>query len=209
MRMQADRAFTHSPPLSRYATDHGALCVGAQRVQVWLACRRRSGDCLGRSLHVDAPLKAMVRLRGLLAAKTKSETLPRGHHCRRRIEPLCITPFIDITCPIPGLRRPRDWHLWAAAVMALASVGPRRPGPRDWENPAVVEINKRRSHVPLRSFTTPEQVFDHYRLHSGEFCCPLDPWMGGWRGSAAAPGAEGQVADGGGPVPPLASLHPA
>lgn len=50
----------------------------------------------------------------------------------------------------------------------MAALSPAlRSAARDWENPEVIGINKRRSHVPLRSFTTSEQVFDHYRLRSG------------------------------------------
>lgn len=45
---------------------------------------------------------------------------------------------------------------------------------RDWENPAVIGINKRRPHVPLRSFTASEQAVQHYRLRSGKFDGPPD-----------------------------------
>lgn len=38
----------------------------------------------------------------------------------------------------------------------------------DWENPAVFGINKRRSHAPLRSFTSPEQAASYYRFESNE-----------------------------------------
>ena len=37
-------------------------------------------------------------------------------------------------------------------------------GPRDWENPCVVGINKRRAHVPLRSFPSAAEAFRHYEL---------------------------------------------
>lgn len=41
------------------------------------------------------------------------------------------------------------------------------PGePHDWENPAVVGINKRKAHVPLRSYTSASQAAEHYRLAS-------------------------------------------
>ena len=38
---------------------------------------------------------------------------------------------------------------------------------RHWEDPSVIGINKRKPHVPLRSFTAPGQAFDH-ALCSGE-----------------------------------------
>lgn len=52
------------------------------------------------------------------------------------------------------------------AVPLMASIlgGASMAGPRDWENPAVVGINKRRAHVPLRSFTAPEQAWQHFAL---------------------------------------------
>lgn len=52
------------------------------------------------------------------------------------------------------------------AVPLMASIlgGASMAGLRDWENPAVVGINKRRAHVPLRSFTAPEQAWQHFAL---------------------------------------------
>lgn len=32
----------------------------------------------------------------------------------------------------------------------------------DWENPAIYAINKLKPHVPLKSFTCPEQAFQHF-----------------------------------------------
>ncbi|PRW56286.1 Beta-galactosidase isoform A [Chlorella sorokiniana] len=37
---------------------------------------------------------------------------------------------------------------------------------RHWEDPSVIAINKRKPHVPLRSFTAPAQAFDHFALRS-------------------------------------------
>ena len=42
-------------------------------------------------------------------------------------------------------------------------MGPPVP---DWENPAIIGINKRLAHAPLRSFTAPEQALQYYRLLS-------------------------------------------
>eukprot|EP00887_Chlorella_sp_A99_P002901 scaffold6.g2901.t1 len=41
---------------------------------------------------------------------------------------------------------------------------PVQAAPRDWENPAVVGINRRRAHVPLRSYTSPAQAAEHFAL---------------------------------------------
>lgn len=41
---------------------------------------------------------------------------------------------------------------------------PHRKIPRDWENPSIFAVNKRKPHVPLRSFTDPAQAFRHFRL---------------------------------------------
>ncbi|KAL4534529.1 hypothetical protein Ndes2526A_g05420 [Nannochloris sp. 'desiccata'] len=43
---------------------------------------------------------------------------------------------------------------------------PRLRSPPDWENPAIYGINKRASHVTLRSYTNPKQAFEHYKLLS-------------------------------------------
>ena len=32
----------------------------------------------------------------------------------------------------------------------------------DWQNSSVIEINKRRAHVPLKSYTSPSQPLQHY-----------------------------------------------
>ena len=50
----------------------------------------------------------------------------------------------------------------------MAAPVARQAAARDWENPAVIGINKRRAHVPLRSFTAPEQALSHYLLRSGK-----------------------------------------
>ena len=36
------------------------------------------------------------------------------------------------------------------------------PAQRDWENPAVYQIGKQRSHVPLRSFSSPETALRYF-----------------------------------------------
>jgi len=43
---------------------------------------------------------------------------------------------------------------------------PHLRSPSDWENPAIYGINKRASHVTVRSYTNPEQAFKHYKLQS-------------------------------------------
>ena len=50
---------------------------------------------------------------------------------------------------------------------------------RDWENPAVVGINKRKAHVTLRSFTQPQQAFSHYRLEAEGAASPRQLWLNG------------------------------
>ncbi|KAL4457400.1 hypothetical protein ABPG75_012265 [Micractinium tetrahymenae] len=42
----------------------------------------------------------------------------------------------------------------------------------DWENPSVIGINKRAAHAPLRSFTSPSQAAEHFRLRSGASTSP-------------------------------------
>lgn len=39
--------------------------------------------------------------------------------------------------------------------------------PNDWENPAVIGINKRRAHPQLRSHTSLEEALRHYDLPPG------------------------------------------
>ena len=55
----------------------------------------------------------------------------------------------------------------------------------DWENPAVFGINKRSPHVTLRSFTSKDQVFEHYRLLSEQATSPrrlsLNSDTGQWK----------------------------
>lgn len=34
--------------------------------------------------------------------------------------------------------------------------------PNDWENPSIFGIHKIKSHVPLRSYETSEQIFNYY-----------------------------------------------
>lgn len=47
--------------------------------------------------------------------------------------------------------------------MALLSMGsPSLLAPADWENPAVIGINKRKAHVPLRSFLDSKSATDYY-----------------------------------------------
>ena len=48
----------------------------------------------------------------------------------------------------------------------MANRSTTHPSVPDWENPAVYGINKRAAHVTLRSFTHPQQAFEHYRLVS-------------------------------------------
>ena len=36
--------------------------------------------------------------------------------------------------------------------------------PKDWENPSVISINKRKAHAELRSFTSAEQAWRHFDL---------------------------------------------
>ena len=49
------------------------------------------------------------------------------------------------------------------SYLLVAEMGPPVP---DWENPSVIGVNKRLAHVPLRSFTAPEQALLYYRLLS-------------------------------------------
>ncbi len=37
-------------------------------------------------------------------------------------------------------------------------------GVNDWENPSIIGVNKRKAHVPLRSFTDRRQAFRYFRL---------------------------------------------
>ncbi len=37
---------------------------------------------------------------------------------------------------------------------------------KDWENPSVISINKRKAHAELRSFTSAEQAWRHFDLPS-------------------------------------------
>ena len=53
---------------------------------------------------------------------------------------------------------------------------------RHWEDPSVIGINKRKPHVPLRSFPDAAAALEHYRLRSGETLCPC-------HAAACAPGA--------------------
>lgn len=60
-----------------------------------------------------------------------------------------------------------------ARFAALLAVWPANMAGRaaDWENPSVIGINKRAAHAPLRSFSSPSQAADHYRLRSGSPAC--------------------------------------
>ena len=39
---------------------------------------------------------------------------------------------------------------------------------RDWENPSVISRNKRRAHVPLRSFPDPESALKYFTEESAD-----------------------------------------
>ena len=41
-----------------------------------------------------------------------------------------------------------------------------------WENPGILGINKRAAHVQLRSFTSLNQISEHYQLKSERFTSP-------------------------------------
>jgi beta-galactosidase len=56
---------------------------------------------------------------------------------------------------------------------------PHLGSPPDWENPAVYGINKRASHVTLRSYDDPQQVFQHYKLVSESSTSPRRLYLNG------------------------------
>ena len=93
-------------------------------------------------------------------------------------------------------------HTYSILIVALASVklamaAQAGPQARDWENPAVVGISKRRAHVPLRSFTAPGQAFDHYRLSTGGGTRRTQrDWRHARQPPQAAPGPPGVMAGG-------------
>jgi len=48
------------------------------------------------------------------------------------------------------------------AVRAPVRCAMAQPAQRDWENPAVYQRDKQRSHVPLRSFSSPETALQYF-----------------------------------------------
>ena len=68
--------------------------------------------------------------------------------------------------------------------------------PADWENPAVFGVNKRKAHVPLRSYSTPDQVFAHYRLLSETPTTPRQLVLNGDRWKFKLFESPGEVAEG-------------
>ena len=66
---------------------------------------------------------------------------------------------------------------------AFGPQGVRALGPVDWENPAVYNINKRKPHVPLRSFTDISQIYEFYDLTTPDPRLPRQITLDGdcWR----------------------------
>jgi len=118
-----------------------------------------------------------------------TELRGRPFTCEMTIRWAGFAPWFDFKCVLSislfYWKISNAWVIWCNSAK-----GHRPPSmsegrlatdsrPADWENPAVVGINKRKPHSTLRSFTDPLQAFQHYRLASEHRTSPRQICLNG------------------------------